>query len=382
MLFWLIAFLLAAVSTLVIVLPLLLRPAREAPARESYDEEVYRAQLTELGEDEARGGIGADEAAASRAEIGRRLLRAHQAAEAAPAGRPRGRPAVAAGLAVALLLPVGTFLFYDRWGSPEVPDQPLALRAAPTQTPDIAAAVAEIERRLAAEPDDAEGWSVVAPVYLRLGEGEKASAAFRNVLRLRPPTAQTVAGLGEALVQAAGGKVTPEAETEFHKALALDAEWVPARFFLALGLSQQGRAAEAAEAWSDLLRTGPPDGPWRPVAEAALADARSGAAAPPATPAPGPSAEDVEAAEGLSDGDRRAMVEGMVSRLAQRLDAEPGDADGWKRLVRSYVVLDRPDEALAALRRVRTVFPATSPELEDILGFARGLGLKADTTTP
>lgn len=382
MLFWLIAFVLAATATLVIVLPLLARPARTAVARETYDEEVYRAQLNELREDEARGSIGSEEAAASRAEIGRRLLRAREAAEAAPDARPQARSAVVAGLAVALLLPIGTFLFYDRWGSPDAPDQPLASREAAGDTLDVDAAVAEIERRLAAQPDDAAGWNVVAPVYLRLGQGEKAVTAFRNALRLSPPTAQTVSGLGEALVQAADGKVTPEAETEFRRALSLDAQWVPARFFLALSLSQQGRAPEAAEAWSELLRTGPPDGPWRPVAEAALADARSGAGVGSAPQAPGPTVDDVRNAETLSDTDRLAMVQGMVSSLAERLRVQPKDAEGWKRLLRSYLVLNQPDEALAALRQVRAVFPEASPELMDILSFARELGLQPDTATP
>ncbi|WP_279477844.1 c-type cytochrome biogenesis protein CcmI [Aureimonas sp. SK2] len=382
MLFWLIAFVLATVATLAIVFPLLGRAPRTTAARDAYDEEVYRAQLEELREDEARGAVGPQEAAASRAEIGRRLLRAHEAAEAAGPARSHNRTAVIAGLTVALLLPVGSFLFYDRWGSPEVPDQPLAMREPSGGELNIETAVAEIERRLAEEPDDAAGWSVVAPVYLQMGQGQKAATAFRNALRLNPPTAQTVAGLGEALVQAADGRVTPEAEAEFRRALTLDAGWVPARFFLALALSQQGRSAEAVDAWSELLRTGPPDGAWRPVAEAALADARSSLAAPPVPGAPGPTPDDVRAAEGLSDGDRQAMVQGMVSGLAERLKAEPHDPDGWKRLVRSYVVLDQRDQALAALSQVRAVFPAASPELMDILSFARGLGLEPDTTSP
>ncbi len=65
MLFWLIAFVLAAVSTLIIVVPLLVRPPREAGVRETYDEEVYRAQLREL----ARGR------GAARRESGRKRLR-------------------------------------------------------------------------------------------------------------------------------------------------------------------------------------------------------------------------------------------------------------------------------------------------------------------
>jgi cytochrome c-type biogenesis protein CcmH len=40
----------------------------------------------------------------------------------------------------------------------------------------------------------------------------------------------------------------------------------------------------------------------------------------------------------------------MVSGLATRLKSEPGDVEGWLRLIRSYVVLGRPEEAAAAAR--------------------------------
>jgi cytochrome c-type biogenesis protein CcmH len=42
------------------------------------------------------------------------------------------------------------------------------------------------------------------------------------------------------------------------------------------------------------------------------------------------------------------MIEGMVNGLAARLKRQPDDADGWIRLIRSYVVLGRADEAAKA----------------------------------
>ncbi|WP_244631057.1 hypothetical protein [Aureimonas sp. ME7] len=237
--------------------------------------------------------------------------------------------------------------------------------------------VAEIERRLAARPDDGAGWSVVAPVYLQMGEAEKAVHAFGNALRLTAPTAQKHAGLGEALVQAADGRVTEQAQTEFRSALALDPSWTPARFYMALALSQQGRTAEAADAWSELLRTGPADGPWRPIAEAALADARG-----VSKQGLGPTQANVDAAAELSEDDRGRMVEGMVSGLADRLKASPQDVDGWKQLMRSYVVLNDSARATAALAEAEAAFPSGSPERMDIVRFARTLGIADDTRDP
>lgn len=42
------------------------------------------------------------------------------------------------------------------------------------------------------------------------------------------------------------------------------------------------------------------------------------------------------------------MVQEMVARLEQRLQANPNDPQGWAQLGRSYVVLERRDDALAA----------------------------------
>ena len=44
------------------------------------------------------------------------------------------------------------------------------------------------------------------------------------------------------------------------------------------------------------------------------------------------------------------MIEGMVASLAERLKREPDDVEGWLRLIRSYAVLGRQDEAAEAAR--------------------------------
>lgn len=378
MLFWPIAAILTLLVTFATVLPLFRREANAAPARALHDAAVYRAQLGELEHDRARGLIGEEEARTARAEIARRLLRASDGgAEARPARRSRASAAGLAGLAVALVLPVGTVLLYDRWGSPEMPDAPLVARDLAREVPpDVALLIAEVEKRLAAEPEDGEGWGAIAPVYLQLGEGAKAAHAFRRAIALRGASAQAVAGLGEALVQEAQGRVTPEAEAEFRRALALDPDWSPARFFLALGLSQDERVAEAEAAWSELLRTGPADAPWRPIAQAALADAR----AKLGDETPGPDAQAVADAAALSPVERDAMVRGMVDGLADRLQSAPNDVEGWKRLIRSHLVLGDEPAARAALGRAAAVFPPASVEGQDIARLARDLGLA--TATP
>ncbi len=66
-------------------------------------------------------------------------------------------------------------------------------------------------------------------------------------------------------------------------------------------------------------------------------------------PAPGPTQADVAAAAQMAPDDRSAMVAAMVQRLADRLQHEPGDVDGWLRLGRAYARARRPAEIARCL---------------------------------
>ncbi|MEL7000725.1 MAG: hypothetical protein AAFP68_20955, partial [Pseudomonadota bacterium] len=79
---------------------------------------------------------------------------------------------------------------------------------------------------------------------------------------------------------------------------------------------------------------------------ASLNVAGAEAPAPSTAPqAPGPTAEDIAAAQQMSAGDRAQMIEGMVQRLEERLLSDGGLAEDWLRLIRSYAQLDRMEDA-------------------------------------
>ncbi|MCY1559285.1 hypothetical protein D9M68_963060 [compost metagenome] len=81
----------------------------------------------------------------------------------------------------------------------------------------------------------------------------------------------------------------------------------------------------------------------------------------------------------MSPEDRQAMVEGMVQRLDESLRENGGDIDSWKRLVRSYMILNRRDDALDALKR--GVAALDGEKRAELTGFAAGLGLEAGSAT-
>lgn len=394
MVFWFVAAGMTAAATLIALWPLFADAPRRVASRAEHDVEVYTAQLRELEADVERGTMPAAEAETARAEIARRLLRAAGKAKLAGEGEARGwqrRGAIAAVIAIMALVPLSSAALYYVYGAPGLPDLPLASRQGPDQTPDpdIGRLVASAEERLRTEPEDGRGWDVLAPIYLRMERPEDAAEAFRQAIRLLGTSAPREAGLGEALTQLAEGEVTDEARAAFERSLAINPAFLPARFFLALDLSQEDRHEEATVAWSQLVEMSPPNAPWMQIANAALADARqnSGAPAPTAeanagTTAPGPTAADVEAASQMAATDRQAMIRGMVAQLAERLATQPNDIEGWKRLIRSYRVLGEDDRAGEAFQTASRAFAADSAAGREIAALGAELGLAAEETQP
>lgn len=335
MLLWIAMAALAAATALALLAPFY-RSGPVAAAPGGGASAIFRDQLTEIDRDVAQGTIGRAEADAARAEVARRLIREEGTAASATAtpGQP-GRLAPA----LIVLMPIAALAFYLAVGSPGLPGAPLASRPEAVARQELLGLVAKVETHLEEKPDDGQGWEVLAPVYARLGRFDDAVRAYGNAVRLLGSTARREADLGEAIVRANGGSVTGEAEAAFRRAADLAPDDPRPRFYLALALGQAGKRDEAIAAWQALIASAPEDAAWVPVARRELA----------ALQAPGPSAADINAAAGLSPEDRQAMVEGMVATLAERLKASPNDADGWARLVRSYMVLGRADDARQAL---------------------------------
>ena len=368
MAFWIVAAALTLGACLAVLWPLMRHDREELP-ESAFDIEVYRDQLAELDRDVARGAIDAKEAELARVEISRRILKASKAeAHDGNAGATRFARALAS-IAV-LSIPLASWSIYAATGSPDLPAQPLSARLErdPSQA-SIAELVARAEGHLNANPQDGRGWDVLAPIYYRLERYSDAATAYRNAMRLLGATAAREIGLGEALAAAAGGMVTADAQAAFERALVLEPGNPRARYLIATGYMQEGKTAEAAALLRAMQAETPADSPWAPVVESALA------AIDPA--APGPNADDMEAASQMSAEDRTAMIEGMVAGLDQRLRDNPDDPEGWQRLVQSYLVLDRREAAADALARGVEAMGAESESAQALIAFATSRGLSA-----
>jgi cytochrome c-type biogenesis protein CcmH len=374
---WLAFALMTAAAIFAVLWPL----GRRTAVPGGSDIAVYRDQLDEVARDRAAGLIGEVEADAAKVEVSRRLLAAADAADAdtSASGSPlwRRRATALAGL---LLLPIGAVTLYLALGSPQLPGQPLAERMSGVQQDrSIQNLVSRIEAHLERNPNDARGYEVVAPVYLRLGRFDDAVNARRKLLALSGETAERQADLGEALASAANGVITVEAKTAFERALTLDANDLKAKFFIGVAAEQDGDKPKAAAIWTAMLKGAPPDAPWAPLVRESLT--RVGAAppaavAPPIATAPGPSAADVAAAGNMSEKDRGDMIRGMVARLADKLKDDGSDLEGWQRLLRAYMVLGERDKALAAAGDARKALANDPDKLRQIGVLIKSMGLE------
>jgi cytochrome c-type biogenesis protein CcmH len=281
-------------------------------------------------------------------------------------------------MAAVLAVPLVSWGVYAEIGSPDLPSQPLAARLEKNPADStVDELVARAEAHLAADPDDGRGWDVLAPIYARLGRYQEAVTAYRNAIRLDGETAQRESGLGEALAGAAGGMITGDAQAAFSRALALEPGQAKAGFFMASALAQEGKVAEALNAWQAMMIALPADSPWRNAVAQAVEEANTRLAAAEGATAPGPTQEQIDAAAGMSDVDRNAMIETMVASLDEKLRQNPRDVEGWQRLVRSYQVLGRGDEARDALKRGIAALGEGSTEGKQLAGFSASLGLTA-----
>jgi cytochrome c-type biogenesis protein CcmH len=395
---------LLGLTTLAVALligPLILRNRRDE-TRDAYNLAVYRDQLAEIERDVERGILSPDEAAAAKSEIGRRILGLAPSVAPAPVSRT---PLFVAVIAI-LVLPFAAWTLYWDLGSPSVADQPLASRnpanvqtAANPDNPhmDMAEAVRKLTAHLQAHPDDVESWLLLARSDVDLSRYQDAVDAYRHAVDLSGHKPEVVGDWGEAQVLAAGGKVTAEAKQAFEAALA-DKESAPrSRYYLALAKSQTGDGKGALQDWVDLEAESPAGADWLPLLRRRIAEAAqnagvdqatlktsagvsrkppppepkvaanpSAAPSPPTAPASAseantPStaqvAETAKATAGMSEKDRQAMIEGMVEKLATRLQQNPDDGDGWLRLGRAYMVLDNPAKAVDAYARAAKLKP-------------------------
>ena len=259
----------------------------------------------------------------------------------------------------------------------------------------LAQAEANLSAKLENNPENVDDWVLLGRTRLAMQRYGAAVEAFEQAVQRAPDRPQVNAFYGEALVMANQGTVVPKAQQAFQKVRDQVPDDPRSRFYLGLAEKQAGDPRAALDIWKQLAADAQPGAPYlqalsqqmasverelgiepgttfaqvKPEAPADGQAARTaqtdrtqggasggGSGGGESAGAPNPSQEQVEAAQNMSSEDRQQMIQGMVERLASRLDENPQDAQGWQRLIRSYAVLGEGGKATQALADGLAVF--------------------------
>jgi len=179
-------------------------------------------------------------------------------------------------LAVALYLHLGSpVALFGTAGAHDGPDGETNLTAARVE--DMVDRLAE---RLRKNPDDANGWVMLARSYVVLERYDDAAAAFDRAIALAPDVAPLRSDYADVLASIGGGSLEGPAMAQIQAALRLDPDDPKGLALAASAAAERGDKAQAIAYWEHLYRLLPPDSQiaGRIAANLAAARAATGAA--------------------------------------------------------------------------------------------------------
>lgn len=355
-LFWVYAALLTTLALVILVAPLMRNRSKDAASvsREASSLSVFRDQLAELDADLAAGSIDQEQWEAARADLQRGLLEDSGAAEVGKAV-PVARSAAAA-VVVALAVPIATVAIYLVLGSPQGLNPSRASASQTQESPhelsqgQIESMVVTLAQRLEADPDNVEGWVMLARTYTALGRFKDAADAYAKAEARFPANAQLLADYADSLAMAQGKTLKGKPEELIQRALKADGKNFKALALAGSAEFEKQDFAKAAEYWKRILPLLPPDSEIGNSVRASIKEAEDKQGGAPSSPAamakaaPGGKAKspDAPAAAAVKD----ARLSGTIT-LASALAARAAPED-------VVFVLARPAQGsrmpLAALR--------------------------------
>lgn len=226
----------------------------------------------------------------------------------------------------------------------------------------ITAMAESLAAKLKTDPNNAEGWAMLARSYAVLGRFPEAVTAYQRVLTLRTDDAQVYADYADALAVTQGRKLAGEPAKLVAKALSLDANNFKALSLAGTLAYDQQDFKRATDLWGKALQHSPSDNPelTRQI-RSAVDDARQKAGLP-ALPAQadlasamGQVAPNSDPQPNVGAGASEASVSGQVS-LGKAAAAQVSPDDTVFIFARA---VQGPKMPLAILRKQVKDLPAT-----------------------
>jgi len=265
--FWSLAAVMVMVALLFLLPPLLRKREVSAVSGDDLNTEVIKSQFAELDADLDAGKLDQTQYTAARTDLEQELL--YDLNTNGPARRePRsGRWAT---LLIIPLLPLCAVLLYQQIGSVELIERLQQARTMQSQAPQQASQqpsmptgsidemVAKLAARLQQQPDDLEGWVMLARTYSILKRYSDAEAAYANILRLGGENASLLTDYADTMAMANGGSFTDQVGALLTRALELDPGNIKGLWLAGHWKNQSGAYAEAVGYWQQAAAKLPP----------------------------------------------------------------------------------------------------------------------------
>ena len=259
--FWIIAALLILLALWFILPALLQKPgADEEVERREANILVYKDQHRELEADLNNGLIGKEQYELEKAELERRLLADVNANPRTTATNKSRINAFTYG--VAAFIPVGAVALYFVVGNPKAvtspTDAPARGASAPNQPggmsdQQIAANIQKLADRLKANPNDVQGWTMLARSYMMQERFSDAASAYEKLTALNANDADVWADYAEALALANDQNLAGKPTEALNRALKIDPKNQKALDLAGSAAFQAKDYKKAVEYWQKLL---------------------------------------------------------------------------------------------------------------------------------
>ncbi len=259
--FWLAAAMLVMAAIAFVVYPLF-HPVRSAVSvvdRKRENVQAFRDRLYDAELERKLNGMSDEEFKLYKSELEQELLADVPLQEDVGASHTVERKQLILVVLLALLIPLVGLPLYKHWGAADEMGQWIAMEHSKGMSLDQA--VVELQQRLASNPDNPEGWFILAGTLLDLGRYQEAADALTKTQSYIPDNApikvMVMGQKAQALFFAGGGKITQEVKQAIDDTLALAPNEPTVMGILGIAAYNQKLYKEAIGFWQRALSSNP-----------------------------------------------------------------------------------------------------------------------------
>lgn len=213
---------------------------------------IFRDQLAELEREKKEGSLAEGDFEQAKRELQRRLLEEVEPDAGATTHGKHGASRKTA-LAILVLMPVLAALGYSMLGTPNALDP--TRTAAPQQMSQeqINDMVAKLAERMKANPDNMQGWLMLARSYKTMGRYEEAAEAYGKAEKVINDDPELLASYAETLAMAGGKGLKGKPSQLVERALKIDPQHPHALFLAGAAAMDAGDNKKGIAYWEALL---------------------------------------------------------------------------------------------------------------------------------